>query len=70
MCIYLGGRKTGMPQDFLDGIQVGTSIQHMGGKGMSQYMWTSVFHGSNKSQVVVYHPVNKSGVKGLALVGQ
>ena len=39
--------QTRMPQNFFNGINVSAPIQQMGGKGMTQNVWTSFINSSD-----------------------
>lgn len=43
MGVYLGGRKVGMAQQFLNGSKVGAVFKEMGCERMSENMWRDPF---------------------------
>ena len=51
MRVFLGSRQTHMPQKFLDGSHIRTSIQEMSSKGMSQGM------GANLRRQTAFSPI-------------
>ena len=39
MCVNLRGGDVGMPEQFLNGTQVGAGFKHVGGERVPQHMW-------------------------------
>ena len=56
-CVDLRGRDIGMPQDFLQHAQVGTSREHVGGKGVAQRMRMEA-HQSHLTAIALAYGVN------------
>ena len=42
MGVNLGGRRGGVPKEFLDGAQIGAMGEQMGGEGVAQFMGREV----------------------------
>ena len=70
VCVNLRGRQVGMPENFLDGIEVGTIVQHMGGKCMPDDMRTAFADRGDLVEVMMNQPLNKPGIKLLAFIGE
>ena len=59
--IHLRGCQAAVPQQFLDGIQVGAVVGQVGGKGVAEYVRTALFQSSNGGQVFFNNVVDAFG---------
>ena len=66
--VYLCGRQVGMSQQFLDGVDFGTIVKKLGGKGVPYYVRASFGECGDSFKVVVYDPINQVGVATLPFV--
>ncbi len=57
-----------MSKDFLYCVKICTPVQHVSGKSVPEYMRTPFFHCGNKSQILVYNPVNEFGIYPIPLI--
>ena len=57
MRVYLGGCKTGVSKQLLDGIQISTTVQQVGCITVSQNMRASFFKGSYQTEIFPDDPV-------------
>ncbi len=55
MGIYLGSRQTAVAENFLDGVDVGPVVQHVGGKSVPQHMRTPFVDGGDHIQIFPYN---------------
>ena len=64
--IHLRGGQVGVPEQFLDRIQVGAVVRKMGGERVPQHVRTALFDGGYSRQVLVYDVVNTFRAKAFA----
>ena len=57
-----------MSENFFDCVKVGSTVEHMSSKSMSQDMWTFFVNSSYLTKVQVYESINKFFIKLESLV--
>ena len=59
MGVDLGGRERSVPQQLLDGAQVGAALEQVRGRGVPQSMRAEIGCGLDRCQVLVYQGTNR-----------
>ena len=67
--IYLGGGQTAVPQYGLDGVEVRTLVEQMGGERMPDHMRAAIVNSGHHIQIFSYNSVNRFRVKRLSFNG-
>src|SRR5664280_2838429 len=70
VCINLSCCKICMTKQFLYSIEVGTRIEHMRSKGMTQNMRTLPFNGCYQFKIRMNYAINKFRVELLPFIGK
>ena len=67
VCVNLRGSKTGVTQQLLYGIDLGSVIKHVSSKGVSQNMRILLVAGGDHADILLYCPVNEFWIHLVAL---
>src|SRR5688500_15066248 len=68
MCVALRGAQSRVPQQFLNGAQVGAALQKVRGKGVTQRMWTDAELGAALGHIAVHQPMDAASRQSRAAI--